>query len=111
MLWLWYRQAAVAPIGPLAWEPPQAMGVALRSQKKKKKQRSRSTSKFKQASRAWVQSGKQGGFPSPGSALVNTDDAEQPGWGRGEPAVPLPGPVPTTEAAGGEGPAFEETLF
>ena len=27
---------AIAPIGPLAWEPPDAMGMALKSQKKKK---------------------------------------------------------------------------
>ena len=38
---LWPRPAAVAPIGPWAWEPPYAMGAALRKkikrQKKKKK--------------------------------------------------------------------------
>ena len=33
--WLWCRLAAVALIGPLAWEPPDAMGVALKSKKKK----------------------------------------------------------------------------
>ena len=27
---------AVAPIGPLAWEPPYAVGVALKSKKKQK---------------------------------------------------------------------------
>ena len=36
-LWLWCGPAAVAPIQPLAWEPPYAMGVALKRQKKKKK--------------------------------------------------------------------------
>ena len=30
LLWLWCRPAAVAPIGPLAWEPPYAMGAALK---------------------------------------------------------------------------------
>ena len=25
VLWLWYRPTAVAPIKPLAWEPPYAM--------------------------------------------------------------------------------------
>ena len=35
LLWLWYRPAAVAPIGPLAWEPPYAKGGALKRQKKK----------------------------------------------------------------------------
>ena len=28
LLWLWCGLAAVAPIRPLAWEPPYAMGVA-----------------------------------------------------------------------------------
>ena len=28
LLWLWCRLAATALIGPLAWEPPYAMGVA-----------------------------------------------------------------------------------
>ena len=33
LLWLWCRRAAVAPIGPLAWEPPCAAGAALKSKK------------------------------------------------------------------------------
>ena len=33
LLWLWCRPAATAPIGPLAWEPPYAVGVALKRQK------------------------------------------------------------------------------
>ena len=36
-LWLWRRLAAAALIGPLAWEPPYAMSVALKRQKKGKK--------------------------------------------------------------------------
>ena len=32
-LWLWCRPAAIAPIRPLAWEPPYAMGVALKRPK------------------------------------------------------------------------------
>ena len=35
MLWLWRRLAATAPIRPLAWEPPYAVGVALKSKKRK----------------------------------------------------------------------------
>ena len=31
LLWLWCRLAAGALIGPLAWEPPHAGGVALKS--------------------------------------------------------------------------------
>ena len=33
LLWPWCRPAATAPIRPLAWEPPHAMGVALKRQK------------------------------------------------------------------------------
>ena len=36
LLWLWYRLAAAAPIAPLAWDPPYAVGAALKRQKKKK---------------------------------------------------------------------------
>ena len=42
LLWLWCRPAATAPMRPLAWEPPYAMGAALekaKRQKKKKKKR------------------------------------------------------------------------
>ena len=39
LLWLWYRPAAVAPIRPLAWEPPYASRVALKRQKTKKKKK------------------------------------------------------------------------
>ena len=41
LLWLWCRPAAVAPIRPLAWEPPYAMGVALKMTKGKKEKRKR----------------------------------------------------------------------
>ena len=37
LLWLWYRPLAVAPIRPLAWEPPYAVGAALKSEKKEKR--------------------------------------------------------------------------
>ena len=33
LLWLWHRPATVAPIQPLAWEPPYAVGVALEEAK------------------------------------------------------------------------------
>ena len=33
LLWLWCRPAAVAPIRPLAWEAPYAVGAALKTQK------------------------------------------------------------------------------
>ena len=37
LLWLWCGPTAVAPIRPLAWEPPHAMGAALKRPKEKKK--------------------------------------------------------------------------
>ena len=37
LLWPWHRLAATVPIQPLAWEPPNAAGVALRKSKKIKK--------------------------------------------------------------------------
>ena len=47
LLWMWDRPVAVAPIQPLAWEPPYAAGMALketkdkRQKKKKKKKRNK----------------------------------------------------------------------
>ena len=42
LLWLWCSPAATAMVGPLVWEPPYAVGGALKRQKtkdKKKKKR------------------------------------------------------------------------
>ena len=39
LLWLWHGLAAVALIGPLAWESPYATSVALKRKKKRNKQR------------------------------------------------------------------------
>ena len=45
--WLWRRQAATAPIGPLAWEPPYAAGAALEMAKRQKEEkRNGSVSRF-----------------------------------------------------------------
>ena len=45
MLWLWCRPAAVAPIGPLAWELPYAADAALKERKERKKERKRKEEK------------------------------------------------------------------
>ena len=37
LLWMWCRPAATALIGPLAWEPPYALGTALKRLKDQKK--------------------------------------------------------------------------
>ena len=39
LLWLWHRPAAIAPIGPLSWEPPYALGMALEKDKKDKEKK------------------------------------------------------------------------
>ena len=36
LLWLWHRPAATPPIQPILWEPPYAVGVALKDKKKNK---------------------------------------------------------------------------
>ena len=38
LLWLWCRLAAIALMRPLAWEPPYAASVALKSNKQTNKQ-------------------------------------------------------------------------
>ena len=38
LLWLWHRPVTTAPITPLAWELPYAMGMALKSKTKQNKQ-------------------------------------------------------------------------
>ena len=40
LLWLWCGPVATVLIGPLAWEPPHTVGVALESKKKKKERES-----------------------------------------------------------------------
>ena len=52
LLWLWCRLAAVALIGPLAWELPYAASAALKSKNKQtknnpKKQKTKQTIGFK----------------------------------------------------------------
>ena len=54
-LWLWHRPAAIAPIQPLAWEPPYAMDVALKSQKKKKKKKKSKSSAAHRATAFYLQ--------------------------------------------------------
>ena len=39
LLWLWYRLAATAPIQPLAWELPYAIGAAVKRGEHKRKGR------------------------------------------------------------------------
>ena len=36
LLWLWHRPESTAPIRPLAWESPDAMGAALEKTERQK---------------------------------------------------------------------------
>ena len=36
LLWLWHRPAATVLTGPLAWEPPYAMGAVIEKTKKER---------------------------------------------------------------------------
>ena len=47
LLWLWCRPTAVALIRTLAWEPPYAPRVALKSKKKKEKKKRKKRKKKK----------------------------------------------------------------
>ena len=46
LLWLWHRLAATALIGPLAWEPSNAAGVALKNKTKPKQNKTQGVNFF-----------------------------------------------------------------
>ena len=46
LLWLWHQPAAVAPIRPLVWEPPYALGVALKGQNTHTRTRTRTSTRI-----------------------------------------------------------------
>ena len=46
-LWLWHRPMATTLIRPLAWEPPYAVGIALKGQKREREKKSRAIKKRK----------------------------------------------------------------
>ena len=56
LLWLWHKPAATAPIRPLAWEPPYAVGYGpgKRQKKKKKRERERSVGPFLSVKRSAI---------------------------------------------------------
>ena len=54
LLWLWCRPAAVAPIRPLAWEPPCDAGAALKGTKKEKKKKGRKEKKRRKEKKTLV---------------------------------------------------------
>ena len=57
LLWLWHRLAAVTPIGPLAWELPQASSVALKSKKEKQTKTPKTKQQIQPISRATENNG------------------------------------------------------
>ena len=56
LLWLWCRPAATAPIRPLAWEPPYAVGAAQEMAKRQKKK------KKEEKKRIYIEKGKTGAW-------------------------------------------------
>ena len=67
LLWLWCRLAATAPMRLQAWEPPYAVGSALRQKDKKKKKKKKKTRK------ALIHADGQCGLPiTGGKALLVT---------------------------------------
>ena len=55
LLWLWRRPLATAPIGPLSWEPPYAMGAALKRKKKNPTTAGQVAAEVRVPSPAWTQ--------------------------------------------------------
>ena len=43
LLWLWYRPATIAPIRPLDWEPPHALGASPKKTKRQKKRKEKNS--------------------------------------------------------------------
>ena len=62
---LWCRLAAAAPIRPLAWEPPYAVGAAREMAKRQKKERNGDP--WKAILKLWFRSSRRG-------AVVNESD-------------------------------------
>ena len=50
LLWLWCRPVAEALIQPLAWEPPYAEGLALKTKKKQKEKQKEGNQRLKRKS-------------------------------------------------------------
>ena len=53
LLWLWHRPAATAPIQSLAWEPPYAIGMALKKDRREKKRREKDTQVCNSSVSSW----------------------------------------------------------
>ena len=54
LLWLWCRLVATAPIGPLAWEPPNAAGAAQEMAKRQKNKNKSKITHFDSAKHWYV---------------------------------------------------------
>ena len=54
LLWLWRRPAAVALIGPLAREPPYALGAALEKTKRQKNKNNNTQNSFMPINMKWI---------------------------------------------------------
>ena len=99
LLWLWRRPLAIAPIQPLVWEPPYAVGAA---QEKAKRQKKKKKKKKKNILTAATELRVAGGFflllkrifseplPTPPSFQVRMTRPPHRLLGRAHP-TPLPG--------------------
>ena len=68
---LWCRPAAVVPIGPLAWEPLYAAGVALKSKKEIKRKKGRKAGRKKERKRERKKEKHSSGVPIVAQQLTN----------------------------------------
>ena len=73
LLWLWCRLAASAPSQPLTWEPPYAMGTALKNTKGKKKKKKKRKKKKKKVNESYkgVEVGRKAGSCHQGHGLCS----------------------------------------
>ena len=74
LLWLWHRPVATVPIRPLAWEPPYAVGAALKDKDQKQKLRKKKKTQPGTASKAYPGYQRKGTLPlfliQPGVILI-----------------------------------------
>ena len=54
LLWLWCRPVATAPIRPITWEPPYAVGTAHTHKKKRPKKKIKLKGHYRENLTQWV---------------------------------------------------------